>query len=172
MITFQFHVLLTPFFVATNNGLNHCFIKLVINLLIRISTNEVKMSHFNNHTTMRNKNRSILGKDCPSLVSIALIKTMAKSNFWRVYVSMQLIVHHKGKSGKILKVGTWVQELKQKSWKVLLYCLPSLLSCTLQGHLFRDGTVPRGLSPSTSLMKKMPYRLTIRHYDGWRHCTN
>lgn len=44
---------------------------------------KVKMSHFNNHTTMKNKGRSIFGKDCPSLVSIALIKTMAKSNFWR-----------------------------------------------------------------------------------------
>lgn len=60
---------------------------------------------------------------------------------------MQLIVHHEGKSGQNLKAGTWMQELKQKLWKVLLNCLPSLFSCVLQGHLFRDGTIPSGLSP-------------------------
>ena len=48
------------------------------------------------------------------------------------------------------KAGTWRQELIQRQWWNVAYCMLSLLSYRIQDHQPRVGTIPTGLGPLTS----------------------
>lgn len=69
-----------------------------------------------------------------------------------MYLILQLVVHHSGKSEKECKTGTWRQEVRQKpqqnvaNW-LALYGLFSLTSYTIYDCLFRNGTTYNGLGP-------------------------
>lgn len=69
----------------------------------------------------------------------------------------QVTPHHWGKLVQKLKAETWIQELKQKPWRINVYWsdppdLLSLFSCTAQCHPLRGGIVHRGLGPPTIII--------------------
>jgi hypothetical protein len=67
------------------------------------------------------------------------------------------------------RLGTWRQELMQRPWRDVTYCLASpgllsLLSYKTQDYQTRDGTTHNDFSHPLSLIVKMPYS-----WISWRH---
>jgi hypothetical protein len=66
-------------------------------------------------------------------------------------------------------MGTWRQELMQRSWRGAAYWIasPGLLSFRTPDYELKDGTNHNGPSHSWSLIEKMPYRIFL--WILWRH---
>lgn len=107
---------------------------------------------------------------CLCVLSIGLIKTMTKDNLGkeRVYVHLQVIVHHAWKPG---------QELKQQPWRVLLTGLRSM-ACS-GTFLVQHRNTFLGVAPPTvrlillhqSLIRKISHRIAYEP-TWWNYFLN
>jgi hypothetical protein len=72
-----------------------------------------------------------------------MVNTITKEE--KIYFSLKLTVHHKGKLGQELKTGTSKQEQRQRPWMSVLLLtglvlLAHLVGFPTQNHLSRDST--------------------------------
>lgn len=59
----------------------------------------------------------------PGFFSVAMLNTIIKKQFGekKVYFSLQVTAHHQWKRRQEPEVGTWKEELKQRSWRDAAY---------------------------------------------------
>jgi hypothetical protein len=102
-------------------------------------------------------------------------KQVGEETVYLAYTSTWYSITEGSQERNSNRIGTWRQELMQRSCKVAAYWLVSrgllnLISSRTLDHKPRDGTTHNGLGPPhyQSLIYKMPYR---QYYNLilWRH---
>jgi hypothetical protein len=76
-------------------------------------------------------------------------KQVEEERVYSAYTSTLLFITKVSQDRNSHRAGTWRQELMQRTWRVLLTGLLSLLSYRPQDYQPRDGTTHNGLGPLT-----------------------
>ena len=113
------------------------------------------------------------------LDSVAVINAMTKSNLERKhFISryiLQLMVHHKGKSGQELKQGLWgtlpIGSLMGCSTYIVAADLLVAHRYTTQDHLCRNGSTHNALGPLSSVINQENASFAYRPI-WWSHFLN